>query len=119
MELSHSQLATLRHMLGIDKPDEARPEPYRNYYCANPGDEELAALEAAGAVERYSTQGGYWWYRTTSAGRAAAITSHRTIRLPKAKRIYARFLDVKDAISDLTFRDFLTSPQYAEIRRAA
>lgn len=119
MTLTNEQLQTLRHMLGIDKPDEAAPEPYRDYYCANPEDPELVAMEAAGAVERYAVQGGYWWYRTTPAGRAAGIASHRATRLPKRKRVYRRWLDVSDTRADLTFREFLASPEFAEIRAAA
>lgn len=109
----------LRHMLGIDKPDERHPKPYRNYYCANVGDVELHALAAKGLVECYSTHGGYEWFRTTDAGRAAAFASHKTILRPKASRVYSRFLDVKDALADLTFKQFLTDPQFADLRRAA
>ena len=42
MNLTDEQLQTLRHMLGIDKPDEREPEPYRDYYCASRGDANLA-----------------------------------------------------------------------------
>ena len=43
MELTTDQLQTLRHMLGIDKPDERAPEPYRDHYCASRGDADKVA----------------------------------------------------------------------------
>jgi hypothetical protein len=119
LQLTEEQTRILRHMLGIDKPDERDPKAYRDYYCANPGDPELHALAGLRMVEIYSREGRYEWFRTTAAGRAAAIASHRTILEPKAKRVYSRYLDVKDALGDLTFREFLTHPQFAETRRAA
>ena len=33
MELNTEQLRVLRHMLGIDRPDLAKPVPYRDYAC--------------------------------------------------------------------------------------
>jgi hypothetical protein len=126
LDLNPEQLRTLRHMLGIDTPDDRVPKPYRDYYCANPGDPELAELEALGAVRCYgrsrSTTGvadSYLLFTTTEAGRAAAMASHRTIRHTKARRVYRRFLDVRDALSDVTFHQFLTEPRFAETRRAA
>ena len=119
LALSPEQLRTLRHMLGIDDPQQREPKPYRDYYCANPDDAGMAALVAAGAVEKYATQGGYEWFRCTAAGKAAGIASHRTIRYTKARRVYGRFLDVRDTFADLTFRQFLTDPEFAETRRSA
>lgn len=119
MNLSDEQLRILRHMLGIDKPDEAAPEPYRDYYCACRGDANLEALASLGAVRLYRRSDRYDWYCTTGAGRAAAIASHRKIRHRKPKRMYARYLDIADAHTGLSFREFLTSPEYAEARGAA
>lgn len=118
-QLNPYQLRTLRHMLGIDKPEMDRPEPYRNYYCANPGEAEMLELVRLGAIELYDTRDGYEWYRCTDAGRAAAIASHKTIRYSPAKRRYIRFLDVKDCYPDLTFREFLTNPMYKSARGAS
>jgi len=118
-ELSSDQLKTLRHMLGIDDPYQRVPKPYRDYFCASPGDANLIALEQAGAVRRYAEQGGYWWYETTPEGHKAAIASHRTTRAPKRQRIYLKYLQVSDVFSDLTFRQFLTSPEFADTRREA
>src|SRR4051812_19993243 len=101
MTLSQAQLRILRHMLGIDDPSLDRPVPYRDYYCANPGDVELHELTRLGAVEMYDTRGGYEWFTCTPAGRTAALVSHKTIRYSAAKRRYIRFLETRDAIPDL------------------
>lgn len=119
MSLTPAQLQTLRHMLGIDRPQIADPVPCRNYAAANRTDPEFIELERIGAIERYSTQGGYCWYRTTDAGRSAAIASHKRIRLPKPKRLYSRYLHIADAFLDLTFKAFLTRPEFAASRKAA
>lgn len=112
MNLSPEQLRTLRHMLGIDRPDVANPKPYRDYYCANPGDPQLTELARIGAVRLYDTRGGYEWFTCTEAGRAAGIASHKTIRYSRSKLRYSRFLDMKDCYPDLTFLQFLTDRRY-------
>lgn len=112
MTLNPEQLRVLRHMLGIDKPELDRPEPYRNYYCANPGDPTMVELARVGAVRLYDTRGDYEWYTCTAEGRAAGIASHKTIRYSAAKRRYIRYLDLKDCCPDLTFRQYLTDPRY-------
>lgn len=114
--LTSEELRILRHMLGIDKPHVRHPKPYRNYYCANPGDPELHALMAAGAVRLYSQSGGYESFTCTEAGRIAAVESQRTIRLGKPKRLYRAFLDVSDSWPDLTFKQFLTDPSLRRLR---
>mgnify|MGYP003588762593 CR=1 FL=1 len=119
MDLTDEQLRKLRHMLGIDKPEERDPKPYRDYYCANKGNADLLQMARQGAVRLYRQCEDYDWYTTTEAGKAAAIVSHRKIRLPKSKRMYSKFLDIADVHADLTFREFLTSPAYAEARAAA
>lgn len=113
IELTREQLRTLRHMLGIDRPDLARPEPWRDYYCANPGDPELVELARLGAVRLYDTRGGYEWYTCTPEGRTAAIASHKTIRHSPARLRYIRFLDMRECYPDLTFRQFLTDSRYS------
>lgn len=121
-KLTADQLHTLRHMLGINTPNDRIPRPYRDYAAVNPGDAEFAELERLGAVECYrrSSPGySYDYFRCTPAGRAAAMASHRTIRRTKAQRIYSKFLDVRDALNDLTFKEFLTNPEFAESRRSA
>lgn len=116
--LTDEQLRILRHMLGIDDPYR-RPVPYRDHYCANPGDPKLIELERLGMVEAFRSFLGetYTTYRTTEAGRKAAIESwHKVCRMPRDKRRYWAFLTVKDVCPDLTFHEFLTSPTWAESR---
>jgi hypothetical protein len=120
--LTDEQLDTLRHMLGINDPSQRAPVPYRNHYAANPGDPKLVELERLGMVELCRRAGGafeYDFYRCTDAGQTAARRSHRTIRHPKARRVYHRFLEISDAYSDLTFKEFLTLPRFAQARREA
>lgn len=123
LDLTEAQLKTLRHMLGINKAGNGRrPEPYRDYYCASSGDQKMTELVAIGAVRQYqpAAPSRYEWFQTTEAGRLAAIQSWRPkFAQTKAKRIYARFLSCLDCNQDLSFREFLTSPIYAEIRREA
>ena len=122
MQLSDHQLDLLRHMLGINTPEAAAPRPYRNYAAVDPEDAEYHELALVGAVERYRRAGpgnSFDYYRCTPAGQAAALASHRRIRYPKARRVYLRFLDVNDALPDLTFRDFLMNPRFAVTRREA
>lgn len=122
MNLTKDQLHTLRHMLGINTPDDRIPKPYRNYAAVPPGDNEFAELAALGAVICYRRAGGpgsrYDYFQCTDAGRAAAMKSHRTIRNSRSKRMYSKFLDISDCCADLTFREFLTSPEFAETRRS-
>lgn len=116
MNPTEAQLDILRHMLGINNPSRATLEPYRDYFCANPNDADLQALSTIGAVELYSQRDGYDWYKTTEAGRAAAIESARK-RLPKRSQLrYSRFLDVKDCYRNLTFKEFITNQRWAEYR---
>ena len=119
MSLTPEQLRILRHMLGIETPRDRFPAPYRDYYCANPGKPALHELQALGMVRLYSTRDGYEWWCTTDAGRAAAMASHKTIRYSKPRRTYIKWLDIKDCFADLTFREFLTHPDFAASRREA
>lgn len=122
LNLTEAQLHTLRHMLGINTPWMREPKPYRDYAAVNPGCPEFVAIESAGAVERYRSMDPtttYDWYRCTPAGREAAMQSHRSIRLPKAARVYSKWLDISDCCPDLSFGDFLRSSEYREIRREA
>lgn len=116
--LTPAQLHTLRHMLGINTPDDRVPRPYRNYACVNPGDPEYLELERLGMVEQYQARdsGSYHWYQCTDIGRAAAMRSHRDIRYSKASRRYSKWLSIHEAWEDVTFRDFLTKPEFAEAR---
>ncbi len=117
--LSPAQLDILCHMLGITDPYTRCPVPYRDYYCACPGDPDMKALDDARMVYLYSTHGGYDWFTTTDAGKAAARARHRAIRKPAAARRYHSFLGMRDVLPDLTFREFLKSPDFAVARRIA
>ena len=121
MNLNENQLHTLRHMLGINTPDDRKPKPCRNYAAVPPGDEEFVELERIGAVERYRARGGteYNWYQCTREGRALAMESHRSIRKTKAQRRYTVYLDMTDLYPDLTFKEFLTHPDFSSARRTA
>ncbi|HEX5461860.1 MAG TPA: hypothetical protein VFX20_17990 [Steroidobacteraceae bacterium] len=112
--LDAEQLRVLRHMLGIDRPDVRDPKPYRDYYCANPGDPTMHELVRLGAVRRYDTRGGYEWFTCTDAGRAAGIASHKTIRYSRSALRYSRYLDMKDCYPDLTFHRFLTDSRFRD-----
>jgi len=116
------QLDTLRHMLGINDPRQRVPDPYRNYAAVIHGDPHFILLAQAGLVERYriaQTDGEHDYYRCTDAGKAAAMKSYKTIRLSKSKRVYLKFLDLKDVFPDLEFRNYLVDPRFAETRRNA
>lgn len=119
MTLTDEQLRILRHMLGIDVNDTPSPQEYRDYYCANPGDANLHELASVGMVTMYSTHGGYEWFKTTDAGKSAARASQQAMLLPKPKRAYLRWLSISDVLPDLTFRDFLTRREFADVRKAA
>ena len=118
MDLTNDQLYTLRHMLGINTPCDPEPNPWRNYAAVNPGDPKYIELERVGAIKRYypPTSTDYHWYLCTNAGKLAATQSHKKIRKSKGKRRYAAFLNISDVYPDLTFREFLTAPEFAEVR---
>lgn len=117
--MTQAQLQILRHMLGIDVDDVPNPPECRDYFCADVGDPEMMALCDAGMVRMYRRAGGYEWWTTTDSGKDAARASQRAMLKPKPARVYARFLDVADALPDLTFREFLTNVRFAECRRSA
>ena len=121
MNLSSKQLHTLRHMLGINTPDDRVPKPYRNYAAVSPGDKEFVELERQGAVEEYRVRGGseYSWYQCTKEGRCTAMESHKSIRKTKAQRRYSMYLVMTDIYPELTFKDFLTHPDFSTARREA
>lgn len=117
--LTEEDLDTLRHMLGINDARKP-PKPYRDHYCANAGDKKLERLEALGMVRivrKPDPMIPYVTYSTTEAGRAAAMVSATKRLVSKKQRIYSRFLDVRDACPDLSFREFLVSPDFADARR--
>ncbi len=122
MNLNKEQLHTLRHMLGINTPDDRVPKPYRNYAAVTPGNLKYIELEQLGAIKKYRTHDShsqYDWYGCTLEGRLAAIKSHKTIRKTRAQRRYTAYLDMTDVYPELTFKDFLTHPDFSTARRLA
>ncbi len=117
MTITDDDRATLMHMLGIVDTSRRDPAPTRDYFAAEPGDEGMARLLALGLVERCGDAWGYEYHRTTASGREAATAAFYRLRQPKSKRIYSRFLELRDVFPDMTFREFLTSDQFAETRR--
>ena len=118
-EPTERQLSTLRHMLGINTPMDKEPQPHRNYAAVSPGDAQFLEMEEAGLVERYSERPPYHWYTCTEHGKALAMASHKTIRAPRSKRRYNAFLRMRDSYQELTFREFLTDPYWAQARQEA
>lgn len=121
MGLTKEQLHTLRHMLGINTPWDRVPKPYRNYAAVNHGDPEFIELERMGLVKNQgrSSISEYDCYVCTEEGKLSAIRSHREIRYSKPRRRYLAFLGLMDCCPDLTFREFLTSQEFRELRENA
>jgi len=120
--LTNEQLDTLRHMLGVNDPVVARAVPWRDYAAVTPGDAHFALLEQQGMVHltaRASSAFPYDYYACTSAGREAALASARAMRWSKPKRVYVRFLELRDVFADLTFKTFLTDSRFNQVRRDA
>lgn len=117
IETTREEQKTLRHMLGIDTFDQRIAKPYRDYYCATPNDPHLESMRERGLVERYEARDKtYWWYRTTPAGREIAFASRIPLIKTPAQRRYLAYLDISDALPDLTFREFLVGPEFKEAR---
>jgi hypothetical protein len=107
-------------MLGINTPEDKEPKPYRNYVAVNPGDGKYIVLERLGLVECYRRSGPsteYDWYKCTDKGTSIALISHKHIRYNKPRRRYLKYLEISDCLPDLTFKEFLTSPDFRETRR--
>ena len=49
----------------------------------------------------------------------AAIESFKAYRWSRSRRRYHRFLRLRDAFPDVTFREFLISPEFAGVRGTA
>lgn len=116
---SKEQLHILRHMLGINTPEKAKPESYRNFYCGEPGCSEMIDLNAIGCVEFTHHIAPYSYWRCTEKGKNAAIDSFKSYRHKKSRRVYLSFLRIRDSYPDLTFKDFLTSEEFKYVRKTA
>ena len=117
MFLRDDQLRVLRHMLGVDNQrDKKDPVSYRNYYCTSPGNPLMNGLRHLGFVEMYRKDENYEWFTATETGIAAGMDSARQRRYSKARRRYLCYLHISDCYSNLTFKQFLTDPEFAETR---
>jgi hypothetical protein len=110
--MKDEHLKVLRHMLGINDPYMAKPESYRDYYCANIGNKTLHELKKLGMVRLYFTCDKYEWFTTTDLGKSKAIESFWLLQKPKKARRYLCYLKIKEVNSQLTFKDFLTLPEF-------
>lgn len=119
--LTTEQVDILQHMLGLTDPASPNPNEYRDYYCASPGDPQLRELERLGMVRMYSDHGEYEWFTTTDAGKSVARARYMRDMQTKTKkqRVYLSWLRLSDVCPDLTFREFLTRPEFSERRRNA
>ncbi len=117
--ISEDDIHTLRHSLGIEWAHE---KSCRNYFCDELPSPQMERLVRAGLM----TQGRYVaghedhsmrYFHVTECG---ILLAHEDIPVKSmAKRRYERFLDISDVFPDLTFREFLTSPEFAETRKNA
>lgn len=117
----HEQdMAILHHALGISDPMRPDRVPYRNHFVVGPGHADMPSLERleeAGLMVRKRhalLNGGDRVFTVTEAGKALALQTRP--RALKAKIRYGRFLRIKEVLPDLTFREFLTTPQFANDR---
>ena len=112
-KLTERDLSMLRHMLGINTPWDDRPKPYRNYAAVEPENDQFKRLSGEGYVVScgFTAFSSYEYFKCTDKGTDAAIQSHRSIRWPRAKRRYHRYLDICDCFPDHTFGDFIKDPE--------
>ena len=117
--VTERKLNILRHMLGINDPSKAKPEPYRNYAAVGAADLPMFRdMENEGLVRRVDRTvfSDYDCYECTQAGMDAAMASFRGIQWPRSKRRYHTYLAIRDVLGELTFREFLTSDEFRESR---
>ena len=109
----HPAQSTLHHMLGIGEPSRCNDPPYRNYFAASPkSDPNMTLLEQLvedGLAVIYR-RNAYIWFTATEKGQELALRTRP--RYSKKKLRYLAFLRCRDAFPDLTFREFLTNPEF-------
>lgn len=117
--MTPQELHILLHTIGLDDPYQEKS--YRNHFVADDGHSDLPAIQKLcleGLMEEQRAPGfleaGDRVFRVTDCGRQAAERLRR--RPTRAQRRYHRFLEVADCCPDLTFREFLTLPAFAEAR---
>lgn len=122
IDVPDSHADTLRHMLGINDPCLPwPPKCWRDYAAVEPGDSQFADMAERGLVLLTRKAGGHFsfdYYATTDTGKEVALTTFKAMQLTKARRRYHGWLSLSDCHPDLTFREYLTLPEYAEHRRS-
>ena len=109
----NKMVAILRHSLGIQW---AHDKEYRDYYCACVGEDRLERMADKCLMKRgnFINGGRDRYYFVTELGRAVARED--IPRKTRSQLRYERFLSVCDCCPDLTFKEFITDPQYREVR---
>ncbi len=116
------ELEIVLHTLGLTDPKTK--EPYRNHFVSGDGNSDmtiLASLCQKGFMVETRAPGflepGDRLFLVTDAGIFYA-QKHRPKprRLTRDQKRYGRFLELSDCHPDLTFREFLTDPQFAKYR---
>ena len=119
-DLLDADLRLLHHTLGISDPYQPEREPYRNYFVASDGHSDMPGLNrlvAAGMMksrEHPLCGKGSLVFYATDIGKAVAIKTRPKVSRNKLR--YRRFLSLSDCCPDLTFRQFLTDPEFRDYR---
>jgi hypothetical protein len=120
MPLTPTQLHILQHALGVDQYGQG--QQYRSHFVTGPGSkdyDDCEALVTAGmmTVRRdYMGKGmlGNHCYHVTQKGSTAvAMESPPPPKIPKARRRYLAWANLDLGIS---FREFLTHPDFKDLR---
>lgn len=119
LDLTPQHLHILRHSLGLD--DNGHGREYRNHYVSGPGHHScrlLQELVTAGYMEERRSPGflakGDKCFYVTEKGRGVAWVPEPV--LSPRKRRWQAFTDVREALPDLSFKTFLTHPEFARYR---
>ena len=117
--LTPEELHVLRHSLGLDM--HGRGRQYRNHYCTGEGSTcwpTIQTLITKGLMVAGHTQSsGNNFFHVTREGKRMAVLGVKPLKIPKARRRYHKWCEVAEVCPDLTFREFLTAPAFAESRR--
>ena len=117
---------TIHHAIKLAGPgDTVHLEPgkiYRDYFCVGinfEGDtlRDIRALAEAGLMQAGCkiNEGRDQYFHVTEAGQRAAVADVKPLEQTKSQRRYRAWLGLDLGIS---FREFLTHPAYADLRRS-
>ena len=116
--MNSDQIHILRHSLGLTRGTTE----YRNHFVA--GGKDIKAcrdLTAAGMMEEHpprEVSGGSPFFTVTEAGKQAA-RAHSPKPPSRGRRRWLYWLSVADCFPDAKFGDFLTRPEFADVRASA